>query len=344
MIRPSVQVLEPYVPGEQPKMKRIVKLNANENAYPPSPKVGEALAAFDYTRLRLYPDPVFNRLRHLLARRYDCKDYNLFVGNGSDEVLRLATDVFCRNAAHIAVFDPSYSLYPVLAEIREAPLDRIPLPGSDAELEALRLTDPTPDLFFLVNPNAPTGTRFGVDAIRAFARNHPGMTLVVDEAYAPFAGASCIRLALEEPNVVVSRTFSKAWSLAGLRVGILVGPQNLIDALYKVKDSYNVDVLAQTVAEAALSDPDWMEANVAKIRATRERFSDALRAKGWEVTPSFTNFVWCVPPEGTSPEEVMLKLRQRGILIRHFNGANVSRFLRITIGTDEQMDEILQYV
>lgn len=344
MIRASVQHLAPYVPGEQPKLKRIVKLNANENAYPPSPKIAEALAAFDPAQLRLYPDPTFNGLRHILARRYGCKDSNIFVGNGSDEVLRLATDVFCRNAAHIGVFDPSYSLYPVLSDIREAPLDRFPLPDSDDALASLHLPDPAPDLFFLVNPNAPTGTRFGMEAVRAFARNHKDMTLVIDEAYTLFAGADCMRLAFEEPNVLVSRTFSKAWSLAGIRVGVIVGPENLIDALYKVKDSYNVDKVAQLVATAALEDPDWMENNVAKIRATRERFSAALTDFGWNVTPSFTNFVWCVPPADTTAEEVQALLRTRGILVRRFNGPGLSDHLRITIGTDEQMDEILALV
>lgn len=344
MIRPSVAALEPYVPGEQPKLKRIVKLNANENAYPPSPKIAEALAAFDPARLRLYPDPTFNRLRHLLTRRYACKAEQIFVGNGSDEVLRLATDVFVRNAAHIGIFDPTYSLYPVLADIREAPLDVFPLPQSDEALCAFRFPDPRPDLFFLVNPNAPTGTMFGLEAVRALARTLAPSILIVDEAYTLFSGTDCMRLAFEEPNVLISRTFSKAWSLAGLRVGILVGDEALISNLYKVKDSYNVDVLAQTIAEAALSDPGWMEENCRKIVATRERFSAALAEKGWKVTPSHTNFVWCVPPPPLTGRAVLEKLRTRGILIRHFSAKPLERFVRITIGTDEQMDEILSLV
>ena len=343
MIRSSVQALAPYVPGEQPKLKRLVKLNANENAYPPSPKVKEALASFNVASLRLYPDPEFSRLRHKLARYYGCKAENVFVGNGSDEVLRLAIDVFVRNAAPVGVFEPSYSLYPVLAEIREAPLVRVPLPESDAALSALRPPEPRPDLFCLVNPNAPTGTIFGMEAVRAFARTLAPAVLLVDEAYAPFAGRDCLALALEEPNVVVSRTFSKAWSLAGLRVGVLVGPAPLVEALYKVKDSYNVDALAQCVAEAALSDPEWMVANARKIAATRDRFSDALRQKGWSVVQSHTNFVWCQPPEGgKTAAEFQAKVRNWGFLVRRFaDPPELANHLRISIGTDAEMDELL---
>ncbi len=343
MIRPSVQALEPYVPGEQPKLKRIVKLNANENAYPPSPKVKDAIREFDPRRLRLYPDPGCNRLRHLLARRYGCKAESVFVGNGSDEVLRLAVDVFTRNAAPVGVFEPSYSLYPVLSAIREAPLCRVPLPNGDGELAALKVPEPKPDLFCLVNPNAPTGTIFGIEAVREFARKLAPSILLVDEAYALFAGSDCVALALEEPNVVVARTFSKAWSLAGLRVGVLVGPEPLVSALYKVKDSYNVDALAQAVAEAALSDPDWMQENVRRIVATRDRFSKALEEAGWDVTPSHANFVWCRPPEnGPDAEKLQAKVRNWGFLVRRFTEpVELGSHLRISVGTDAEMDELL---
>lgn len=341
MIRASVQSLAPYVPGEQPKLKRLVKLNANENAYPPSPKVQEALRSFDAAALRRYPDSESARLRHFLARRYGCKMENVFVGNGSDEALRLAVHVFVRNAAHVGVFDPTYSLYQVLADIREAPLDKFPLPEDDAALARFRLPDPAPDLFCLVNPNAPTGTIFGIDAVRAFARAIAPATLLVDETYVLFAGRDCLSLALEEPNVVVSRSFSKAWSLAGLRVGVLVGSEENIGAIYKVKDSYNVDALAQELAIAALSDPDWMQGNVRKILATRDRFAAALRERGWFVQESHTNFLWTLPPGPPDAAEVQARLRARGILVRRFSGEGLDKFLRISIGTDAEMDEIL---
>jgi len=345
MIRSSVQALEPYVPGEQPKLKRVVKLNANENAYPPSPKVKEALASFDVSKLRLYPDPGANRLRHLLARRYGCKASNVFVGNGSDEVLRLAVEVFVRNAAPVGVFSPSYSLYPVLAAIREAPLCTLALPGDDAALAALAMPDPKPDLFCLVNPNAPTGTVFGIEAVRAFARALAPSVLLLDETYVLFAGADCMRLAFEEPNVVVSRSFSKAWSLAGLRVGVLVGPEPLVNALFKVKDSYNVDAIALAAAEAALSDPEWMRENVRRIVATREAFSAGLRAKGWEVVPSYTNFVWCRPPAPKTAEEVQTRVRRWGFLVRRFaDDPATAGWLRISMGTREEMEELLGLV
>lgn len=341
MIRASVLSLAPYVPGEQPKMKRLVKLNANENAYPPSPKVAEALRSFDAESLRRYPDSESATLRHHLARRYGCKMENVFVGNGSDEALRLAVHAFVRNAAHVGVFDPTYSLYQVLADIREAPLDKFPLPDGDAALAALRLPDPAPDLFCLVNPNAPTGTVFGKEAVRAFARAIAPSTLLVDETYVLFAGEDCLALALEEPNVVVSRSFSKAWSLAGLRVGVLVGSAENIGAIYKIKDSYNVDALAQALAVAALSDPAWMQENVRKILATRDRFAGELRKRGWFVQESRTNFLWTRPPEGVTARSVFERLRVRGILVRHFREPGLDGFLRISVGTDAEMDGLL---
>ena len=344
MIRASVLPLAPYVPGEQPKAKRLVKLNANENAYPPSPRVAEALRSFDAGSLRRYPDSDSATLRHHLARRYGCKADCVFVGNGSDEALRLAVHAFVRNAAHVGVFDPTYSLYQVLADIREAPLDKFPLPDGDAALAALRLPDPVPDLFCLVNPNAPTGTMFGKDAVRAFARSIAPATLLVDETYVLFAGRDCLELALEEPNVVVSRSFSKAWSLAGLRVGVLVGSAENIGAICKIKDSYNVDALAQALAVAALSDPEWMRENVRKILATRDRFAGELRRRGWLVQDSHTNFLWVRPPEGATARGVLEKLRARGILVRHFPEPALEDRLRISIGTDAQMDEILALV
>lgn len=343
MIRSSVQALNPYVPGEQPKLKRVVKLNANENAYPPSPKVKEALAAFDTALLRLYPDSGANHLRHRLARRYGCKAQNIFVGNGSDEALRLAIDVFVRNAAPVGVFTPSYSLYPVLAAIREAPLCTMPLPPDDESLCKMAMPDPMPDIVCLVNPNAPTGTMFGLEAVRTFARRIAPSVLLIDETYVLFAGQDCMRLAFEEPNVIVSRSFSKAWSLAGLRVGVLVGSEPLIDAVMKVKDSYNVDALALTVAEAALLDPEWMQDNVAKIVATRNRFSEGLKKRGWYVTPSRTNFVWCRPPAPKTAEEIQAKVRRWGFLVRRFaDDPATSGWLRISMGTQEEMDELLR--
>ena len=341
MIRASVQSLAPYVPGEQPKLKRLVKLNANENAYPPSPKVQEALRSFDAAALRRYPDSESARLRHFLARRYGCKMENVFVGNGSDEALRLAVHVFVRNAAHVGVFDPTYSLYQVLADIREAPLDRFPLPEDDAALARFRLPDPAPDLFCLVNPNAPTGTIFGIDAVRDFARAIAPATLLVDETYVLFAGRDCLSLALEEPNVVVSRSFSKAWSLAGLRVGVLVGSEENIGAIYKVKDSYNVDAVAQRVALAALRDRAYHRKTVAMVVRTRKAFSKELERRGWDVLPSESNFVFAKPPAPAKAKDVFAYLKSRNIFVRYFPGPLTGDRLRITIGTDAQMSTLL---
>ena len=345
LIASHVAAMEGYVPGEQPKRRDIVKLNTNENPYPPSPAVGRALAEFDYTLLRRYPDPMASALRNRVAEINGCTPECVFVGNGSDEVLRLAVEVFVRNAAPVGVFSPSYSLYPVLAAIREAPLCTLPLPADDAALSSLAMPDPKPDLFCLVNPNAPTGTMFGIEAVRAFARALAPSVLLLDETYVLFAGTDCMRLAFEEPNVVVSRSFSKAWSLAGLRVGVLVGPEPLVDALFKVKDSYNEDAIALSAAEAALSDPEWMQANVRRILDTRERFAEGLRSKGWEVVPSHTNFVWCRPPAPKTAEEIQARVRRWGFLVRRFaDDPATAGWLRISMGTREEMEELLGLV
>ena len=343
MIRKSVQNLEPYTPGEQPKISNIIKLNTNENAYPPSPRVAEVVRNFDFGRLNLYPDPLCTRIRELLAARIGCPFENIFVGNGSDEVLRLATYAFVEDDSSVGYFSPSYSLYPVLAAIRDVKGVALPLPSSadlPYALEGADL-DKTPDLFFVANPNAPTSTFYPRAQMRRFCEKNPGVVLI-DEAYAAFAEDNCSELALTMPNVVVCRTMSKGWSLAGIRLGYLFGPANLIEALYKIKDSYNVNRLTQEVAAAALSDPEWMTANRNKIVATRTRLAAGLRELGWKCEDSATNFIWCVPPEPETAETAKAKLRRHGIVVRHFPGPATGDHLRITVGTDKQIDVLLE--
>jgi histidinol-phosphate aminotransferase len=338
-IRPSVQDLTAYTPGEQPKGRGLVKLNTNENPYPPSPAVARALRDFTAETLRLYPDPACSALRERIAQMAGVVPEQVFVGNGSDEVLRLATRAFTRPGGAVAAFEPTYSLYPVLAAAEEVGYRSVPLPDS------LGWTEPPADLdaslFFLANPNAPTGVFYPVEAIGAFARRFPGVVLV-DEAYVDFAGGrDGLALAKERPNVLVCRTVSKSFSLAGLRIGYAIGDAGLVGALSKLKDSYNVDRLAQAVAWAALGDVPWMQDNVRRIVATRERVAAELDRRGFRVVPSAANFLFVEPPAGTGAADLFAELRTKNILVRYFPGGRTGAFLRVSIGTDAEMDTFL---
>ncbi|MBR2982778.1 MAG: histidinol-phosphate transaminase [Kiritimatiellae bacterium] len=337
-ITKAVQKLEAYVPGEQPKIKGIVKLNTNENPYPPSPRCAKALAAFDLDRLRRYPDPVFAELRKALAVLNATGPENVFIGNGSDEVLAVAAKTFVEDGEKIGSLDPSYSLYKTLADIRGVPWKGFPLP------EAKAAEKENVSLFLWTNPNAPTGEFVSKRKISAFAGKFRGV-VIVDEAYADFAEENCMELAARRGNrnVIVMRTFSKSYSLAGLRVGYCVGPADLIGAMYKVKDSYNVDAVAQSVALAAVKDQRWMRRNAAKIVKTRTWFVSELESRGWDVLPSQANFVFARPPAGNAAE-IFERLKKRRIFVRYFSGAKTAERLRITIGTDAEMKKLLKFI
>lgn len=341
-IRPSVAALDPYTPGEQLAFPDLVKLNTNENPYPPSPAVARALAGYDVSALRLYPPPLFDALRERIAQLHGCSPDAVFVGNGSDEVLRLATFAFTRPGGAAASFNPSYSLYPVLAATAELSFEFAPLAPDFSFL-------PPPDslsatLFFLTQPNAPTGVLYPLADIEAFARRFPGV-VAVDQAYADFSDspdADATPLALSLPNVLVCRTLSKSWSLAGLRLGYAIGPLPLIRALYKIKDSYNVDALAQTVALAALSDVPWMQANAARVRESREELRAELLRRGWTVVPSHANFLFARPPAPLAAADVFRTLREAHVLVRHFPASPLTApYLRISVGTPAQIARLL---
>jgi len=336
LIRNSVETLKAYVPGEQPADLSTIKLNTNENPYPPSPRVTEALAKLDSSSLRRYPDPVCQRLREGIAALHACGPERVFVGNGSDEVLALCTRAFVEDGGAVGYFELSYSLYPVLADIR-AVRRRPQKLGERFEWQMPETGGM--DLFFLTNPNAPTGMQYPAADVRRFCESFEGV-VVIDEAYVDFADEDNMDLALELENVLVARTFSKAYSLAGVRVGYAVGPPRLIEALGKIKDSYNVNVVSQRLALAALEDRAHMLANAARIRGTRERLCGALRRLGFEVFPSRTNFVWAAPPDGAAPV-FFEELRRRRILVRFFPGRLTSGYLRITVGTDEEIDRLI---
>ena len=355
-ITKCVRRLEAYTPGEQPKAKNVVKLNTNENPYPPSPKCAAVLKAFDLDRLRRYPDPEFTELRRELAKLNRTHPENIFIGNGSDEVLALAAKAFVENDERIGSLDPSYSLYKTLAAIRDVQWTGVDFrcrrtkEGRPSTVD-LDLSSRPISLFLWTNPNAPTGTLADPKAIAAFARKFRGIVLV-DEAYADFARANCMRLATAKANrnVIVMRTFSKSYSLAGLRVGYCVGPKDLIGALYKVKDSYNVDAVAQSVALAAVKDQKWMKTNVAKVVKTRRWFTAELERRGWDVLPSESNFVFAKPPKATGmrdrgsgirAKQIFDALRERNIFVRYFSDPKTADRIRITIGTDTQMRKLL---
>ena len=344
-IAKSVQALTPYTPGEQPKDRSVIKLNTNENPYPPSPLVEKTLASFDLDRLRRYPDPVFAELREKIAERDGTAPARVFVGNGSDEVLTLAARAFVDDDEAIGSFDPSYSLYKTLAAIRNVPFAPSPLASDFTWTEPVtRAGDAPVALFLLTNPNAPTSVRYPREQVADFAKSFLGVVLV-DEAYADFADDTCMPLAAaaDNANVVVMRTLSKSFSLAGLRLGYCVGPEDLIEALYKVKDSYNVDAVAQAVALAALNDLPWMRANVAKVRKTRARVVKALVRRGWDVPASETNFLFARPAHRPA-QDIFAALREEHVYVRYFPGPRTGDRLRITIGTDAEMDEFLAAV
>ena len=341
----KVRNLSPYVYGEQPKARGVIKLNTNEAAYPASPKVRAALLKFDPELLRRYPNATSADLRAAIARENRTKPENVFVGNGSDEILSLMTDAFVEDDEAIGSLDPSYSLYKTLADIRGV---KWVGSGSLEGLEGLEGFDKV-SLALITNPNNPTGTLIPPREIAAFAKGFRGV-VVVDEAYVEYASADCMKLATapRNRNVIVMRTFSKAYSLAGLRVGYCVGPKDLIDALFKIKDSYNVDAIAQALALAAFKDQKTLKATVKKVIATRTWFVAELEKRGWDVLKPEANFIFARPPcartARADAEKVFTKLRERNIFIRYFKGPKTGDRVRISIGTDAQMKRVLREI
>jgi histidinol-phosphate aminotransferase len=340
LVRESVEHMSGYVPGEQPKGGNIIKLNTNENPYPPSPKVAEALQTIDVESLRKYPDPTASKMRERIAELHGCKAENVFVGNGSDEILALCTRAFVENDGSVGYFDPSYSLYPVLSDIRDVKKVTVEL---DADFGWVTPAADLCSLFFLTNPNAPTSMLFPKASIDSFCAEFQGVVLL-DEAYVDFSSVNCMDLALKYKNVLVMRTLSKSFSLAGLRVGYVVGDADLIEALMKIKDSYNLDAVAQTLALAALNDMDYMRSNAAKIIAARTMLADSLQDMEFFVCPSESNFLWVKPPESVAASELFDKLKQSGILVRYFSVDGISEYIRITVGTDDEVAALLRAV
>jgi histidinol-phosphate aminotransferase len=343
---PHVAKLHAYTPGLQPGESGWLKLNTNENPYPPSPRVTEALLreiGADGASLRLYPNPTSAPLRAALAKHHALKPENVFVGNGSDDVLNLLVRCFCAPMVAAGFTWPSYSLYPVLVEIQDGRAAMIEFDRT-MRLPLEKITASNARAFFLTSPNAPTGVGFANAGIEKILATFRGI-LVVDEAYAPFAGENAVPLLERHPRLVVVRTFSKSHALAGIRVGYALAHADLIGLLDRVKDSYNVSRLSQAAALAALGDTGYYDAVIGRIVATRDSCVREFSAKrGWFTYPSQANFIFTEPCDargGTGPDVAKGLydfLFARKILVRHFpSHALTAAFLRISVGTDDEM-------
>ncbi len=333
-IRKSIRQIAGYVPGEQPHGESFIKLNTNENPYPPSPSVSRVMSKLDPSSLRLYPDPASHGLCDAIAGIHGCNPEQVLTGNGSDEILSLCIRAFVeRGSGTVGYFDPSYSLYPVLCAIEEA--ETLPV-ALGPEFEWTMPDSYAASIFFMTYPNAPTGIQYRKSLVRDFCETFPGV-VVIDEAYVDFAAEDAMELALAMDRVIVTRTLSKSYSLAGIRLGYAVGPAPLINAMYKIKDIYNINRITQEIGLAALSDQDYMRDIVNRIKATRERTANIMREMEFMVYPSDTNFLWVKPPR-ISAATLFESLREEKILVRYFPGKRTGNFLRITIGSDDEMD------
>ncbi len=333
---PFVNDLVPYVPGEQPKLTKLVKLNTNENPYGPSPKAIEAMRAAVSDDLRLYPDPNSDVLKQAVARYYGVDANRVFLGNGSDEVLAHAYNAFFRQDKPLLFPDISYSFYPVYCGLYGVDYEAVPL---DEQFQ-IRVEDyarPNGGIIF-PNPNAPTGCLLALDAVEQILKNSPDSVVIVDEAYIDFGGETAISLVDRYPNLLVTQTLSKSRSLAGLRVGLAVGHPDLIEALERVKNSFNsypLDRMAIVGAAAAFDDREYFEHTCQRVIASREALVEQLEGKGFEVLPSAANFIFARHPQHDAAG-LAAKVREQGVIVRHFKQARIAQFLRITIGTPEQ--------
>lgn len=338
----TVRNVKPYVPGEQPKDRKYIKLNTNENPYPPSAKAILAIRQAANETLRLYPDPAGDELRDTIADRFGLKRGNVFIGNGSDELLAFCFPAFFEPAGRPVLFaEITYSFYPVYAEFFHVPYRLIPV---DHEFDI-----PVDSYFqdnggiLIANPNAPSGKGFPLEDIEKILQYNEKSVVILDEAYIDFGGQTAVGLIDRYPNLLIIRTLSKSHALAGLRVGFALGNEELIDGIVRVKDSinsYTVDRLAQAGAREAIKDDAYFQETRSKIIRTRERVSAELEKTGFRVIPSQANFIFISHPQRPG-RDLFHDLREKGILVRYFDKPKIDNFLRVTIGTDEEMDSFL---
>lgn len=337
---PLVHTLSPYVPGEQPKRHDVIKLNTNENPYPPSPHVAAAIAAAA-DRLRLYPDPRATELREAIADRYGVAPEQVFVGNGSDEVLAHAFRGLLQHDAALLFPDITYSFYPVWCRLHGIRFEEVPL---DAAMQ-VRIADYRRPCgaILLANPNAPTGIALPRAVIETLAHQHPDEIVVIDEAYVDFGAESAVPLIARHDNLLIVQTLSKSRALAGLRVGFAIGQQTLIEALERVKDSFNsypLDCLAIAGAVAAIRDDAWFQQTRERIIASRETLVPELSRLGFEVLPSKANFVFA-RHRRHGGADLAARLREHGVVVRRFEKPRIENFLRITVGSEDHCSRLI---
>jgi histidinol-phosphate aminotransferase len=345
--RKNIAAMMGYVPGEQIDAPDILKLNTNENPYPPSPSVSQALTAFDTERLRQYPPPTARNLQEAIANKHGLDAGNVLVTNGGDELLRMAIATFVEASETIAVARPTYTLYQVLADAHGCSMTSFEL-DSDWRLPdnyGMLLNEAEAKLSFLVNPHAPSGTLISIKDISALADTFNGV-LLLDEAYIDFVDPDIAyqseQLIKDHDNILILRTFSKGYSLAGLRMAYGLGSESLIGPLMKTKDSYNTDLISQTLAQAALEDQDYARDTWSKVRQERQLVTDNLRQAGYSVTDSQSNFILATVPENKSAEDIYQALKASDILVRFFgNEKRLEDKLRLTIGTPEENRRLL---
>ncbi len=337
--RDNVKKMEGYVPGEQPPPdSKVVKLNTNENPYPPSPEVMKVLRGFEGEWLRRYPDPMALIAREAAAEVYGVPADWVMAANGSDEMLALLARAFLEKGRKIAYPMPTYSLYVTLAEMQDAETAEVPY-DEEYALPVDGLLAARADLTFICTPNNPSATVAPARDLERLAAGLDGV-LVIDEAYTDFADENALGLVSRHPNVIVLRTLSKGYSLAGLRVGFGVARPELLEGLIKIKDSYNVDAVALRLAAAAMKDQAWMKANAETIKASRASLAAELRKMGFTLWPSQANFILARPPKGDA-RYLYLELRDRGILVRYWDRPRLDDKIRISVGTEEENRALL---
>ncbi|MBI9085949.1 MAG: histidinol-phosphate transaminase [Desulfobacterales bacterium] len=348
MLSQRIKTLMPYVPGEQPRDRRYIKLNTNENPYQPSPRIRDFLRTFDPETLRRYPDPRMTALRQAIGRRFGLSDDCVFTGNGSDEVLAFAFYAFFDSDCGPVLFPTfTYSFYPVYCNFFDIDYRTLPLGGDyTVDLDAFAVAGKSCGAIF-PNPNAPTGIGLPLDRVRSLLERFPrDRVVIVDEAYIDFGGQSAASLIDSYNNLLVVQTFSKSMALAGIRLGFAMGAKPLIDALFTAKDAFNsypVDTLAQQIGVLAMEDRDHFDEICRKIVATRERFGETMTGLGWRLLPSQANFVFASKP-GVPGSQIYNDLKAAGILVRYFDKEGLRDFVRITMGTDEEMDTLVEAI
>jgi histidinol-phosphate aminotransferase len=342
--RDNIEGMAGYVPGFQPAGGEVVKLNTNENPYPPSDKVMDVLRGFEAERLRRYPQPMGDSFREAAAELWGVGSENIICTNGGDDLLNICFRAFCDDGRAAAWAEPTYSLYPVLAELQNCPVFKADLNGGKWEDELAEAGAKGARLVIVCNPNAPTGEFFDSERIAVLAERLAGKAVVlVDEAYADFSRDNSVGLVKEYDNLLVLRSMSKGYSLAGLRFGYGIAEAGLIEGLMKVKDSYNVDAAATAAATAAIKDQEYFRGNVEKIKGQRAELGGKLREMGFEVGESETNFLF-VKPVGIEAGVLYEKLVERNIYVRYFNYAGVNDRLRITVGTADQNAKLVEAI